>query len=91
MLNAAQLHRTRFLKGVVCTDNPVAADYAPRLGLEARERSWFEEGAVSRWAFDRILDLCDVSGWELILLEHPLHPAFTARSIRRPKPTTMRP
>ena len=76
MLNAAQLHRTRFLKGVVCTDNPVAADYAPGLGFDARERSWFEEGAVSRWAFDRILDLSDKAGWELVLLEHPLHPAF---------------
>ena len=31
---------------------------------------------MSRWAFDRILDLCDEAGWELILLEHPLHPAF---------------
>ena len=76
MLNAAQLHRTRFLKGVVCTNNPVQADYAPGLGFDARERSWFEEGAVSRWAFDRILDLCDEEGWELVLLEHPLHPAF---------------
>ena len=76
LFNAAQLHRTRFLKGVVCTNNPVSAEYAPGLGLEARERSWFAEADVSWWAFQGILDLCDEAGWELVLLEHPLHPAF---------------
>lgn len=76
LLNAAQLHRTRFLKGVVCTDNPVADDYAHRLGRAARERPWFEEAPVSRWAFSQILDLCDEAGWDLVLLEHPLHPEF---------------
>ena len=75
-LNAAQLERVRSLMGFACQDNPVGPDYRVSLGTRARSEPWFADATVSRWAFSKILSLSERAGWELVLLEHPLHPIF---------------
>ena len=54
----------------------VAADYNVRLVDKLLQESWFEQATVSCWAFDRILTLAREADWNLILLEHPLHPVY---------------
>jgi len=75
-LQSAQLRRIRKRMGYAPNQRHVPADYQVRLSAKQLHEPWFEQASVSRWAFARILELADEAGWNLILIEHPLHSVY---------------
>ena len=76
VLQSAQLRRIRKRMGYAPNQRHVPADYQVRLSAKQLHEPWFEQASVSRWAFARILELADEAGWNLILIEHPLHSVY---------------
>jgi len=75
-LNTFQMRSSIHAKGWVCQDKSIAPDYKYTAGKLVREENWFDQATVSRWAFDQIVALADRNSWELVMVEHPLHPSF---------------
>ncbi|MDG1381144.1 MAG: hypothetical protein P8P45_03095 [Flavobacteriales bacterium] len=78
-LHAFQLRKSMRDKGWSCRDNPVPPDYGFKMGTQVIQEDWFEAAKVSRWALAQIVALAERSDWQLVLLEHPLHPSFLSQ------------
>lgn len=76
LLQSAQLESVQSLMGWVCEEGQLPDEYEPPIAFISNRTGWYAEAEVSRWAFDAILKLADRAGWELVILEHPLHPGF---------------
>jgi hypothetical protein len=75
-LHSAQLESVRHMMGWVCRDGDLADDYAAPLADRVKHTLWFEDAHLSTWAFSAILELAEASGWQLVILENPLHPSY---------------
>ena len=73
LFNRLQLKHVKPLMGWTCRGPALPDGFTARPGERVVNTSWFEEAEVSRWAFAAILDLVEEAGWELVLLEHPMH------------------
>ena len=76
LLHSGQLESMRPLMGWVCRDGDLADDYEAELSPPLMETEWFAEAEVSRWAMEAIVQLVEEAGWQLLLVEHPMHPSF---------------
>ena len=54
----------------------MADDYAAPLSDRVKHTDWFQDAHLSTWAFSAILDVVEASGWQLVILENPLHPSY---------------
>ena len=75
-LHSAQLESVRHMMGWVCRDGNLADDYAAPLSDRVKHSDWFQDAHLSTWAFSAILDLVEDAGWQLVILENPLHPSY---------------
>ncbi len=76
LLHSAQLESVRHMMGWVCRDGNLANDYCAPLSDRAMHTDWFQDARLSTWAFSAILDLVDATGWQLVILENPMHPSY---------------
>ncbi len=76
LLNGAQLERVQSLMGWVCRDGDLPDGFAAPMSDRMANAHWFEESRMSTWAFEAIVDLAHESGWQLVIMEHPMHPTF---------------
>ena len=76
LLNGAQLERVRSLMGWVCRDGGLPDGFVAPVSDRMVHEHWFEGSRMSTWAFEAMVDLARESGWQLLILEHPMHPSF---------------
>ncbi len=83
LLHSAQLESMRPLMGWVCRDGDLADDYEAGLSPPLMETEWFAEAEVSKWAMEAIVQLVEEAGWQLLILENPLHSSFIKKADAR--------